>query len=139
MYTKQTYAMFQNKTLKQQLSVVWKKISQCQQLVTSWNSISKFPLCLIYQNITCPVVWALTTIGALIAVPTLLRGAARLATTAGPLGTWYVVPDGIFCATTGKVVARVIWAGLWIVILPDTCGCAVFIMFVICVLPPEVS
>lgn len=37
--------------------------------------------------ITCPLVCAVTTIGARIADATLLLGAAKLATTAGPLGT----------------------------------------------------
>ena len=54
---------------------------------------------------------------------TLLRGAAMFATTAGPRGTWYVVPQETFWATTG-VVERVIWAGLWIVMLAEPWGCA---------------
>lgn len=43
-------------------------------------------------------------------VVTLLLGAARLATTAGPLGTWYEVPTAL-CATKG-VAERAICVGL---------------------------
>lgn len=53
---------------------------------------------------------AVTTRGALIVV-TLLLGAAKFATTAGPLGTWYEVPAGLVAATMG-VVERVSWADL---------------------------
>lgn len=56
------------------------------------------------------MVCAVTTIGALTDA-TLLLGAAKLATTAGPLGTWYVVPPGTLWATTG-VVLKVICVGL---------------------------
>lgn len=74
-------------------------------------------ICLMLDRIILKhtgVVWV-TTIEALIAVATLLLGAAKFATTAGPLGTWYA---GV-CGTTG--VVNVIWVGLWTVILPDPC------------------
>lgn len=57
-----------------------------------------------------------TTIDALIAVATLLLGACKFATTAGPLGTWYA---GVW-GTTGAV--NVICVGLWTVILPELCA-----------------
>lgn len=76
------------------------------------------------------LVWAVTTIGVLTVV-TLLLGAARLATTAGPLGTWYEVPIAL-CATKG-VAERAIcvgldklltfwdWETLLLVIIPAIC------------------
>lgn len=70
---------------------------------------------------------AVTTIGVLTVV-TLLLGAARLATTAGPLGTWYDVPialwatkgvaESAICVGLTKLLALWDWEALLLVIMP---------------------